>query len=68
MTTYTRTSNVTPISPNEVARSIVTVKVAKATWKVPQAVERTAGPPVEIGAGARLAVRRFGDAINRLSE
>lgn len=68
MTTYTRTSNVTAIAPLNVARSIVTVKLAKTTWNVPQATERTAGPPVEIGAGARLAVRRFADAINKLSE
>lgn len=50
----------------ELARAEVRLKEA---WGQPVAhVEHSTGTPRDPGYGARLAVRKYGDAINKLAE
>lgn len=46
-----------------------TVRVKRTSWGGPvQETERWNGVPRKPGYGARLAVRKFGDAINKLAD
>ena len=49
-----------------VADSTLTVTTYSTTWPASD-VERTVGTPQKPGTGARLAVRKFGAAINKLA-
>jgi hypothetical protein len=44
------------------------VRVTRASWEMLPPVERSNGSPREPGYGARLAVRKFGSAINKLAD
>jgi hypothetical protein len=43
------------------------VRVTRASWGTPPQIEHTNGSPREPGYGARLAVRKFGGALNKLA-
>jgi hypothetical protein len=58
---------VTPTPTHRVEASTAKVHV-KASWeKVSQTVHASSAPR-EPGVGARLAVRKYGDAINKLAD
>jgi len=46
----------------------VKVRVTHASWGTPPQIEHSNGAPREPGYGARLAVRKFGAAINKLAD
>lgn len=46
----------------------VKVRRLRASWDMYPPAEHTNGSPREPGYGARLAVRKFGSAINKLAE
>lgn len=48
--------------------STVTVTRYKTTWPAPQVEHSSGGVPQKPGFGARLAVRKFGAAINKLAK
>jgi hypothetical protein len=46
----------------------VKVRVTHASWGTPAQIEHSNGAPREPGYGARLAVRKFGAALNKLAD
>jgi hypothetical protein len=59
------------VTPEQQTQTPTTARAkvrVRASWSTPPPVERSNGSPREVGYGARLAVRKFGSAINKLAD